>query len=707
MQIDRLNLKNFCQHADLQVEFPIGITGIVGPNGCGKSTIARALQFSLLGESGNAGTKLDDLNWLAVAAGGGTGTVELKFSKDGTKGTLKRAIQQARASLKFDTINVRSVSGTNSEIMKLLATSKQTLEDIVFVLQGQIERILFDRPAERKRNIHALFGIDKTEPIREVLRNEIGSLNLSPLDDRIAQLKSRIETEIDPKLREVDETTKKGNAELAGYDVTALKQIVADYEAAAQLRSHIATMEAELHRLTSQPAVDPAAMKQQLDTRKAAVMQQTDSVEAMRQKLASATTNKQILNTRDALTKELGELQATLTAPAPKAPDFDSSLLEKGKQQIEEAQAEIASKRAFVEAFEGKGNAVCPTCHQEVSNAGTLAESMKPQVAARQATIASVRAIVDSARDTLRKFEHEHTRYTDAVVQAATRKQTVESTLDGMPAAVQCDTQELADMDQAVNAFNVEVAELTTYEGQYNTVVTGKASQDAQVGSLNASIAQAKTQLVKQPAVEAHRSAKLTLDRVQLLAEGLAEATGRLKQLQEQRAGSLKELQSLEEQAKKAAGLKQYQSLCERTRTVLHYDNLPRLAMQRYLGVLNSKLNEFLSIFGVPFSCMLKNDLSVICNMPGVGEKPALRLSGGQKVMLGIAFRIAVYSMFASDLGFMVLDEPTAMLDEDKIASVATMLETVGAYARNANMQLIVITHEPELVRTFDHTIQL
>jgi poly(A) polymerase len=59
----------------------------------------------------------------------------------------------------------------------------------------------------------------------------------------------------------------------------------------------------------------------------------------------------------------------------------------------------------------------------------------------------------------------------------------------------------------------------------------------------------------------------------------------------------LKELQSLEEQAKQMEGLKKYQTLCERARTVLHYDNLPRLAMQRYLGVLNTKMNEFLKLF--------------------------------------------------------------------------------------------------------------
>jgi DNA repair exonuclease SbcCD ATPase subunit len=75
--------------------------------------------------------------------------------------------------------------------------------------------------------------------------------------------------------------------------------------------------------------------------------------------------------------------------------------------------------------------------------------------------------------------------------------------------------------------------------------------------------------------------------------------------------------------------------------------------------------------------------------------------------MLGIAFRIAVYSMFAADLGFMVLDEPTNMLDGKRVDCVADMLERVGQYARNAQMQLIVVTHREELMRTFDHAVEL
>ena len=312
-----------------------------------------------------------------------------------------------------------------------------------------------------------------------------------------------------------------------------------------------------------------------------------------------------------------------------------------------------------------------------------------------------------TAKKTLQDFNRAKDRYDDGRTSAQSRVALVTQTLQSMPEVAAIDEQAADAMCKSVELFNQQVSQLAELDKQYNVAAQQKAGRDAQITSLQQSIQTAQQQLTQQAPPDQYQQAKTTLTFVMGTREKLAELAGQFKQLQEQRAGSLKELQSLEEKAKQMDGLKKYQSLCERARTVLHYDNLPRLAMQRYLGTLNSKLNQFLSLFEVPFTCTIKNNLDVVCNVPDIGEKPAARLSGGQKVMLGIAFRIAVYNMFASDLGFMILDEPTSELDDDRIDNVANMFESVGQYARNAQMQLIVITHKEALKRTFDHTIEL
>src|SRR2546429_601082 len=49
MQLLRLRLVNFRQHADTELEFGPGITGIIGPNGSGKTSILEAIAWALYG----------------------------------------------------------------------------------------------------------------------------------------------------------------------------------------------------------------------------------------------------------------------------------------------------------------------------------------------------------------------------------------------------------------------------------------------------------------------------------------------------------------------------------------------------------------------------------------------------------------------------------------------------------------------------------
>ena len=49
MKIHSIRLLNFRQHADTSIEFDSGLTGIVGANGTGKSTILEAIAWALYG----------------------------------------------------------------------------------------------------------------------------------------------------------------------------------------------------------------------------------------------------------------------------------------------------------------------------------------------------------------------------------------------------------------------------------------------------------------------------------------------------------------------------------------------------------------------------------------------------------------------------------------------------------------------------------
>ena len=82
-------------------------------------------------------------------------------------------------------------------------------------------------------------------------------------------------------------------------------------------------------------------------------------------------------------------------------------------------------------------------------------------------------------------------------------------------------------------------------------------------------------------------------------------------------------------------------------------------------------------------------------------------LSGGQKIALAVAFRFAVYGMFASKLGLLSLDEPTAYLDNETIARFADTLDKVRGLARNLGLMVLVSTHEKSLEPCFDQAVHV
>ena len=57
MKLHRLRLVNFRQHADTEIVFGDGITGIIGPNGSGKTSLLEAIAWAIYGNPAARGDK--------------------------------------------------------------------------------------------------------------------------------------------------------------------------------------------------------------------------------------------------------------------------------------------------------------------------------------------------------------------------------------------------------------------------------------------------------------------------------------------------------------------------------------------------------------------------------------------------------------------------------------------------------------------------
>ena len=190
--------KSFAEKAEMEIE--TGLTGIVGPNGCGKSNIVEGLRF-VMGESSARqmrGTELDDIIFAGTDARPSRNIAEITLNLDNQMKKapaeynqydeleITRKVERGKGS----GFQINGKPARARDIQLLFADSATGARSAGIVSQGRIGAIVGAKPEDRRTLIEEAANIKGLHQRRHEaeLRLRNTESNLERVEDMIAQL---------------------------------------------------------------------------------------------------------------------------------------------------------------------------------------------------------------------------------------------------------------------------------------------------------------------------------------------------------------------------------------------------------------------------------------------------------------------------------------------------------------------------------------
>jgi chromosome segregation protein len=206
MKLTRLRLlgfKSFVEPTDFLIE--PGLTGVVGPNGCGKSNLVEALRW-VMGESSHKSMRASSMDEVifsgsnsrparnnaevAIAIDNSTRSAPAAFNDQDSLEIARRIERDAGSSYRLNGREVRA-----RDVQILFADASTGARSPALVHQGRIGEIIQAKPEQRRRVLEDAAGVAGLHARRHEaeLRLKAAEANLLRVEDVIGQLAAQID----------------------------------------------------------------------------------------------------------------------------------------------------------------------------------------------------------------------------------------------------------------------------------------------------------------------------------------------------------------------------------------------------------------------------------------------------------------------------------------------------------------------------------
>lgn len=377
MRLEEVVLSGFKSFVDVtKIRFKGGLTGIVGPNGCGKSNVIDAVKW-VMGESSAKqlrGISLTDVifNGSVERKPVGQASIELIFdNSDGFVGgeyakynqlSIRRVIDREGQSI----YSLNNIKCRRKDIADVFMGTGLGSHSYAIIEQGMISKLIESKPDELRAFVEEAAGISKYKDRRRETENRMRHTkeNLSRINDLLSELQTQLErlkrqSRAAERYQVLKEEEKNAKAELL-----VVKWMDLDHA--------LASNKADLdHCQTSLEACQSELQKSDTEIEKKRILQ-ADVIEAYNE----------VQKRYYSLGSEISKVEQAIAFQKDRISQIDAEII-KAEQAIEATQFSLSEDESSLASFE----AAKITAESSLIEVDHLLESSNESVAAAEAEI--------------------------------------------------------------------------------------------------------------------------------------------------------------------------------------------------------------------------------------------------------------------------------------------------------------------------------
>ena len=680
MHISKLEIFGFKSFAKKEtVVFDSGITGIVGPNGCGKTNIVDAIRW-VLGEQKTKrlrSSKMEDVIFNGASNVKPLGLCEVFLTIENNKGLLpveyseveigRRLYRSGESEYFINRNNCRL-----KDISNLFVDTGLTSDAYSVIELNMIEQILSDKDDSRRQMFEEAAGVNKYKAKRRsaLKKFDLNSRDLERIDDIILEIEIQVKA-LDLQLKrfkrheKLTSELKELELDLASARITDLENVILPLEEMLKKKNKV------LQKTTSKKEVESV----EFDNSREAYLKEKESLARMKAKVDKLTEKllSEIQEKNQESSKGVGLLEDELQKKINQLNQFDKDYIkivsnqDVTKSLSDESREKFKNKNYTVIETDKKYEKLKASIQDYKDKIDKYRKEQEFDFSKMDESIKKIQDQINSNNLDLEKKEND-------VNKAFIKMESIRAKLDS-------DKFSKDDLFYEIKEAEMKIAESKIKKTQIEQNIIEKFGNDVvlrDIKDYNISDMVFRVEKIKR-----------SIDSIGpinwAVKDEHEEKTARLNNLLEQKADLIDAENNLKEAIKK----------------------IDIVAQEQFFDTYNQVKENFETMFTVFFNGgkgsielsdsndPLNSDINIFAQPPGKRNNSLKMLSAGEKSLTAIALLFSIYQYKPSP--FCILDEIDAPLDD---INIKKFTDVIKDYSKTT--QFIMVTHNKLTMESAD-----